>query len=217
MPRPRKPAPWPTVTFTVPPGIHAKLAAVASAKALDLSEYVTTVAVELADGLLRPAGAEEPRRPVGRPPLELPELPADIERSDNATGFTGVYARGRQFAAYYGKDEPLGLFPSAEHAAFARYWYHKGVLSNATRGLPIDQRAAINQTMGGAPLLSFKVGDLVDYDPVIGPLPKQFGKRVTGGPFDGPDGGIFWHVDGLAGFVHQSDLVKANADAAHRE
>ena len=98
---------------------------------------------------------------------ENDDLSSRIERSPTATGFTGVYARGRRFVARWMHDE-LGRFSTAELAAIVRYWFEQG-----RRSVARDSLVATGTPRGEAERLSRYHGSgepLVIPEAGVGPM-----------------------------------------------
>ena len=152
----------------------------------------------------------------GRPQVydSMPPLPDDVERAATASGFAGVYAYGKRWKAFWDKSEgELGIFDTAEAAAIARYWFNKGRVSGV---LPILKEAGSDQAdldsmanaLGAAPIKAFKVGDVVNYDPVIGPGPIVHNATIVFGPIE-EDGFVFWKLSCFDRDVRQEDIELA--------
>jgi hypothetical protein len=206
-----RPKGWPTVTLAIPPGIFALTQKHAEGKGVPVDEHLLALVFAAAEG--RTAANSEKR--LGRPPLPVPPaVPDDVERSENETGFAGVYRYRSRYRAFYGKDELIGVFGSAEDAAIARYWYHRGKAASAVLDVrdPVV-RDSMLRSMGGVPLLTFGRGDLVDYDPIIGAPPGRRGVRVAEGPITTDEGAIFWRLDGFELPVAHADLTAHQPEA----
>jgi hypothetical protein len=186
---------------------------------IDTEEYLR---IRLLQNLLQEipeiVKAAQPKAGPGRPARPAPpRLPEDVERGETVSGFIGVYANGRYWKAFWDKGEgPLGVFDTPEDAALARYWYNKGRLSLAvaamqSTGAPQEDLETTARQLGAlAPKKPFEVGDLVDYDPVIGPPgPIRRGLRIEAGPFADPDGSTTWRLHGVGELVRQEDLDHA--------
>lgn len=84
------------------------------------------------------------------------DLPTDIERASNATGYAGVVRVGRLFIARAGKT-PLGRYSTPELAALVRYHVLQGFRVGrgqafAEAGLPVDVAVDLALRAGfGAP------------------------------------------------------------------
>lgn len=214
----------PGVFIELPEAIVDALGKVQDHKGLPVSEVLRIQVLKLVPEIVEPK--PEPRGP-GRPARPAPpKLPDDIERGATKSGFAGVYQNGRYWQAFWDKGEgALGVFETPEEAALARYWYNKGRLSvtlDALRsaGASPAELAEAARRIGALPPEEkdqsdprplFKVGDVVDYDPIIGEGPKRFGLKIVEGPIrgSGPGGLIFWRLDGIDAPVHQEDLAHA--------
>lgn len=158
---------------------------IASDARLETGTYIAGLVMQVVMGGRLRGGAKpdlEPK-PLGRPPRPAPPLlPPDVERSDSVTGFVGVYKNGRYFKAVWDKGDPLGVFETAELAAFARYYFVKGRASTAAT-------PEIRELVGGYPQTAIpyprlEPGQEVEYDPPVGP-PR---KTVINGVVDYDDG-----------------------------
>lgn len=209
------------VFIELPTTIADALSKVTEHKGLSVEDFLQIQVLKFIPEIVEPKPeARGPGRPARPTP---PRLPDDIERAAIASGFAGVYQNGRYWKAFWDKSEgELGVFETVEDAALARYWYNRGrvsvtlnVLKNA--GASPDDLTSMARTLGipppppdpqlTLPTPKFKRGEIVNYDPVVGPGPKKKGVVVAEIIIEAES--VRYSVVGFDAPVHEEDLEHA--------
>lgn len=147
MPPPKK------LSLALPPSVRTRLESLASDAGVTVEDYATTLLSGHAIGGGNPSAGARRGRPIT---VQPDDLPADIERTHNATGFAGVVRVGRLFVARAAK-QPLGRYSTAELAAIVRYHELHGFRVGRGQafheaGLPVDVAVDLALRAGfGAP------------------------------------------------------------------
>lgn len=143
-------APTRKVTLTIDPSVRTRLESLAISSGVTPDAYAANVVANHVIGV-----SVSHARPGGRPITVVPDdLPSDIERASNTTGFAGVAKVGRLFTARVGR-QLIGKFSSAEMAAAVRYYALRGFRLGrgslfAASGLPIEEAAELAARAGFA-------------------------------------------------------------------
>lgn len=164
-------APPKKVSVTLAAGVRTRLESMAAAIGLDLEAYVVSILSGHVIG-----APDMSRNRGGRPITAVPDdLPADIERANNVTGFVGVAKVGRLYTARVGR-QLIGRFSSAELAASVRYHAIRGFRLGrgamfAANGLPVEEAIEMAARAGfafeaAAPEVSVERPNGVDEDEI---------------------------------------------------
>lgn len=142
-------APPKKLQVQLPNSLRNRLESLAQAAGVDLEAYASTILSTHAVGFPRLSHGGAGGRPIT---VQPDDLPADIERASNVTGFTGIAKIGRLFTSRAGR-QLIGKFSSAELAASVRYYALLGFRlgrgsSFAEAGIPIDEAVELAARAG---------------------------------------------------------------------